>query len=162
MCERSFGANGEHGLLTEESATEPRLTLLAAGENERMVTERDGRVEGVLRRTESDPRSSNSVWRWAADADRTVLQYGVRAFADALEEAPQPFAANSTDAPIQTAETGEIQRSKAPIDFNDRFFAVNDTKEQRVIGLLDGKAPRFRRATQIAKMVLRSTISSET
>jgi T-complex protein 1 subunit epsilon len=171
ISERSFGTQGEHMLLIEESTKQKCVTFLIRGGNKLMVAEAERSIHDALCVARNLIRDNKIVYgggaseiacaiavRSAADADSTILQYGMRAFADALEGVPQALAANSGFAPIQTVEDVKIQQiktGKTSLGIDALFTGTNDMKVQKVIETLHGKSEQFRLATQIAKMVLK-------
>jgi T-complex protein 1 subunit epsilon len=171
ITERSFGTTCEHMLLIEESRKQPCVTFLVRGGNKLMVAEAERSIHDALCVARNLIRDNRIVYgggaseiacsiavRKAADADSTISQYGMRAFADALEGVPQALAANSGYAPIQTVEDVKIEQvktGKSSLGIDALFVGTNDMKQQKVIETLHGKSEQFRLATQIAKMVLK-------
>jgi T-complex protein 1 subunit epsilon len=171
ISEQSFGTSCEHMLLIEGDATFPCVTLLIRGGNKLMVAEAERSIHDALCVARNLIRDNRIVFgggaseiaaaiavRKAAEGDSTILQYGMRAFADALEAIPQTLAANSGRAPIQTVEdvkTEQLKTGKSSLGIDALFVGTNDMKVQKVIETLHAKSEQFRLSTQIAKMVLK-------
>jgi T-complex protein 1 subunit epsilon len=171
ISERSFGTTTEHMLLIEGATTLPCVTFLIRGGNKLMVAEAERSIHDALCVARNLIRDNRIVYgggsaevaaaiavRKQAEADSTIRQYAMAAFADALEGIPQALAANSGLSPIQTVENlkkQQIQTGVTSLGVDAVFTGNNDMKVQKVIETLHGKTEQFRLATQIAKMVLK-------
>ena len=96
----------------------------------------------------------------AADNVKTVDQYAIRAFADALESIPINLAINSGVSPVEALSNAKLahRRADKPMPFAG-IDCLNrgtiDMKEQGVYETLAGKMSQFRLATQVVKMILK-------
>jgi T-complex protein 1 subunit epsilon len=99
----------------------------------------------------------------AADTVKTVDQYAIRAFADALESIPINLAINSGINPVEALSEAKLaQRKNGSTKDGNPFAGVDclsrgtiDMKQQGVYETLAGKMSQFRLATQVVKMILK-------
>jgi len=94
----------------------------------------------------------------AADAEPTVDQYSMKAFADALETIPQILAENSGLPCIQAVtdlKAKQIEQKNGWLGIDAMQKGTQDMFEQTVYEALSSKCNQFRLATQVVKMILK-------
>jgi len=94
----------------------------------------------------------------SADEIKTVEQYAVRAFAEALESIPLALAENAGLAPINTLAEVKSQQAKLAnpnLGIDCLQTGTNDMKQQHVIEALVSKKQQILLATQVVKMILK-------
>jgi len=94
----------------------------------------------------------------AADAEPSVDQYSMKAFADALETIPQILAENSGLPCIQAVtelKAKQIAGKTGWLGVDAMQKGTNDMWEQNVYEALSSKCNQLRLATQVVKMILK-------
>lgn len=169
--EVGFGTSKERMMVIEQCPNTRALTILIRG-GSKMITEEAKRcVHDALCVTRNIIRDSRIVYGGGAvevacalavaryaDKLRSVEQYAVRAFADALETIPTALAENSGLAPIETLarlKAMQIKESKSSLGVDCVAAGTNDMAAQNVLDPLIGKVQQLRLATQVVKMILK-------
>ena len=94
----------------------------------------------------------------AADTVAGVEQYGMRAFADALDIVPLSLAENSGLAPIDSVtevKAKQLSENNPYLGIDCVDAGTNDMREQNVFETLIGKKQQLFLATQVCKMILK-------
>jgi len=94
----------------------------------------------------------------ASDAEASIDQYSMKAFADALDTIPTILSENSGLPSIQTVTDLKAQQTKTKngwFGVDAMIKGTNDMWEQNVYEALSSKINQFRLATQVVKMVLK-------
>lgn len=169
--EISFGTTKDTMLAIEGCPNSKATTIFVRGGNAQMVEEAKRSIHDALCVTRNLVTSNKVVYgggsaevscalriREEADKHAGLEQYGIRAFADALEMIPKALAENSGLSPIEslTAMKAEQLRTGKPYLGVDCMNAGTlDMKSQGVYESLIGKRQQFLLATQLAKMILK-------
>jgi T-complex protein 1 subunit epsilon len=87
-----------------------------------------------------------------------VLQYAIRAFADALDDIPMALAENSGLQPIvevTTIKARQLAEGNPRLGVDCNQLGTCDMKEHLVFETLIGKQQQIQLATQVVKMILK-------
>ena len=93
-----------------------------------------------------------------ADKVAGIEQYGMRAFADALDIVPLSLAENSGLAPIDSVtevKATQLAENNPYLGIDCVDAGTNDMREQNVFETLIGKKQQLFLATQVCKMILK-------
>lgn len=171
VWEMSFGTTKDKMLVIEDCANTKALTIFIRGGNKMVVEEIKRSVHDALCVTRNLIRNNQIVYGGgsaeiscslaisnAANEISTIEQYGMRAFADALEAIPSALAENSGLSSIETvakvkARQLEEKNSRLGVDCLDK--GTNDMKEQNVFDPLISKQQQLLLATQVVRMILK-------
>lgn len=169
--EVGFGTTKDRMIFIENCPHSKAVTVFIRGGNKMMIEEakrslhdaicmvrnliRDNRI--VYGGGSAELAASSAVLAHA-DETKTVDQYAIRAFADALESIPINLALNSGLDPIKALSSARRahvveKNSFAGVDCMDR--GTIDMKKQQVFETLHGKCSQLRLATQVVKMILK-------
>jgi len=169
--EVSFGTTKDRMIFIEECPNSRAVTVFIRAGNKMMIEEAKRSLHDAMcmvRNLIRDPRivygggSAEIAASLAvvdeADRVKTVDQYAIRAFADALESIPINLAINSGLNPVDALSGAKTAHRKlgnafAGVDCLNR--GTVDMKEQGVYETLQGKKSQFRLATQVVKMILK-------
>merc|ERR1719230_2319391 len=169
--ELSFGTTKEQMLVIEDCANSKAVTVLVRGGNQMVVDEAKRCIHDAnccVRNLIRDPRvvpgggasemAASLAIQEAADAEQTIEQYSMRAFATALDVIPMALAENSGCSAI-----GEMAAVKAKqVETQDSWHGVDcmlqgttNMWEQNVYETCASKVNQLRLATQVVKMILK-------
>jgi T-complex protein 1 subunit epsilon len=170
--EVAFGTTGDRVLFIEECANPRAVTVFVRGGSSMLVEEAKRSLHDAMCVTRNLIKDNRVVYGGgaaelscgeavynAAGRVRSIEQYAMRAFADALEDIPIALAENSGLSPIDVvAQVKARQASEA-----NPFLGVNcmgpapiaDMRELHVFETLIGKQQQLMLATQMVKMVLK-------
>jgi T-complex protein 1 subunit epsilon len=169
--EVGFGTTKDRMLYIEQCPNSRAVTIFIRAGNHMMIEEAKRSMHDAMCMVRNLIRDSRIVYGGgsaeiaaslavtaAADSVKTVEQYAIRAFADALEVVPVSLANNSGLNPVKALSDAKVtqQKEKCPfhgVDCLDR--GVTNMKEQGVYETLHGKISQFRLATQVVKMILK-------
>eukprot|EP00758_Cryptobia_borreli_P004567 Tbor_TRINITY_DN4459_c0_g1::TRINITY_DN4459_c0_g1_i1::g.8015::m.8015/K09497/CCT5; T-complex protein 1 subunit epsilon len=169
--EVGFGTTKDRMLFIEECANSRAVTIFIRGSNSMMIGETKRALHDALCMVRNLVRDNRIVYGGGsaeiacsravcdfADTVKTVDQYAIRAFGDALETIPICLATNSGLNPVKALSDAR----KAQLETNSPFCGIDcmdqgtlDMKQQRVFETLHGKSSQFRLATQVVKMILK-------
>eukprot|EP01083_Nonionella_stella_P068806 182961_1 len=169
--EECFGTTNDRQLLIEGLPNAKTCTVFVRGGNKMIVEEAKRSLHDAICVTRNLIRNNRIVYGGGsseiscalhvaeqADKIESLEQYGVRAFADALESIPLALAANSGLSSIETL--AEVKRQQI-VEKND-FLGIdclqkgtNNMKDQHVFETLIGKQQQLLLATQVVKMILK-------
>jgi T-complex protein 1 subunit epsilon len=169
--EVEFGTEAERMVLIQDCPNSRAVTVFVRGGNKMIVDEAKRSLHDAICVVRNLIRDNRIVYGGgaaeiacaidisaAADTVTGVEQYGMRAFADALESIPIALAENSGLSPIDTLAAVK----SAQINTNNPYLGVdclqrgtNDMKQQRVFETLIGKQQQILLATQLVKMILK-------
>merc|ERR1712062_127796 len=93
-----------------------------------------------------------------ADNIKTIEQYAMRAFADALESIPLALAENSGLPPIETlteVKSRQVKENNPRLGIDCMTKGSCDMKAQHVIETLSSKQAQIMLAVQVCKMILK-------
>ena len=167
--ELAFGTTKDRMLVVEGCGNSRTVTVFVRGGNHMIIDEAKRSLHDamcVARNLIRDNRivygggaaevSAGLAVSAAADGVAGMEQYALRAFADALEDAPMALAENSGLPPIATLSDIKSRQLKE----NNPFLGVdcvgagtNDMRAQKVFETLVGKQQQLLLATQLVKMV---------
>ena len=169
--EVSFGTTKDRMLFIENCPNSKAVTIFIRGGNKMMIEEakralhdalcmvrnliRDNRI--VYGGGSSEIAASRAVCDYA-DTVKTVDQYAIRAFGDALEAIPIALALNSGLNPVKAlsdARKAQIETKNPYIGVDCLDVGTMDMKQQRVFETLHGKCSQLRLAAQVVKMILK-------
>ena len=169
--EVGFGTTKDRMLFVEKCPNSKAVTIFIRGGSSMMIGEakrsihdalcmvrnliRDNRI--VYGGGSAEIAASRAVCDYADDV-KTVDQYAIRAFGDALEAVPINLAINSGLNPVKALS----EARKAQVEGKNPYAGIDcmdkgtlDMKEQRVFETLHGKTSQLRLATQVVKMILK-------
>jgi len=169
--EITFGTTKDQMLVIEDCANSKAVTVLVRGGNQMVVDEAKRCIHDAnccVRNLIRDPRvvpgggasemAAALAIQAAADAEQTLDQYSMRAFASALDAIPMALAENSGLNPI--AEMSQVKAKQ--METKDSWHGVDcmitgttNMWEQNVYEAAASKTNQFRLATQVVKMILK-------
>ncbi|KAJ1505615.1 T-complex protein 1 subunit epsilon [Coelomomyces lativittatus] len=169
--ELSFGTTKDRMLVIEECANSRAVTVFVRGGNKMIIDEakrslhdamcvvrnliRDNRV--VYGGGAAEIACSLSVLK-ASDAEKSVEQYAMKAFANALEAIPLTLAENAGLPAIDTLtniKSRHVNEKNPKLGVDCLLSGENDMKKQHVFDPLISKRAQFLLATQLVKMILK-------
>jgi len=169
--ELQFGTTKDRMLVIEDCKNSKAVTVFIRGGNKMIIEEAKRSLHDamcVIRNLVRDNRivygggapeiACNLAVHEEANKCKTLEQYAMRAFADALEAIPMALAENSGLHPIVTMTAVKARQAKEGnpylgIDCLEK--GTNDMKEQHVIETLIAKRQQINLATQVVKMILK-------
>merc|ERR1711973_18580 len=169
--ELSFGTTKDRMLVIEECLNSKAVTVFIRGSNRMVVEEAKRSLHDAICVVRNLIRDSRIVYGGGApevacalavsdEADNTASldQWGMRAFASALESVPMALAENSGLPPVETLTNlrAEQRASDNPRLGVDALYTGNkDMKVQNVVETLVGKKQQLSLATQLVRMILK-------
>ncbi|KAA8498129.1 T-complex protein 1 subunit epsilon [Porphyridium purpureum] len=169
--EMSFGTTRDRMIVLEECASMKAVTIFVRGGNKMVVEEAKRSIHDALcivRNLVTDNRivygggaaevACSLAISEAADQIEGLEQYGVRAFADALDSIPMALAENSGMQPIESlshAKAKQMREKNPRIGINCMKYSTDDMKEQYVYESLRSKKQQLQHAAQVVKMILK-------
>mmetsp|Transcript_1767 Transcript_1767/g.3158 ORF Transcript_1767/g.3158 Transcript_1767/m.3158 type:complete len:537 (-) Transcript_1767:1143-2753(-) len=169
--EMTFGTTRERMVVLEECASMKAVTIFVRGGNKMVVEEAKRSIHDALCIVRNLVRENRIVYGGgaaevacsiavseAADKISGLEQYGVRAFADALDSIPMALAENSGLQPIDTlshVKARQLNEKNPRIGVNCMSMETDDMKAQNVFEALQSKKQQLQHATQMVKMVLK-------
>jgi len=169
--EIGFGTTKDHFLLIEQCPNTKAVTVFVRGGNQMVVEEAKRSIHDAICVTRNLIRDNRIIYGGgsaeismslavaaAADKIRTVEQYAVRAFADALDAIPIALAENSGLPPIETLaflKSEQIDKKNPHLGVDCVAAGTNDMKKQFVFDPLVGKIQQLLLANQVVKMILK-------
>ena len=169
--EQSFGTDNSKMIVLEDCLANKVVTILVRGGNDMIIEEAKRCIHDaicVVRNMIKDPRivygggateiSCSIVVAAKADATKTIDQYAIRAFSEALDQIPIALAENSGYNGIEyLANVKSIQKS-----LNISIIGVdcarqnsNNMEKQGVYEGFNSKRQQIQLATQVCKMILK-------
>ena len=169
--EQSFGTDNSKMIVLEDCLANKVVTILVRGGNDMIIEEAKRCIHDaicVVRNMIKDPRivygggateiSCSIVVAAKADATKSIDQYAIRAFSEALDQIPIALAENSGYNGIEyLANVKSIQKS-----LNISFIGVdcarqnsNNMEKQGVYEGYNSKRQQIQLATQVCKMILK-------
>eukprot|EP01114_Cavostelium_apophysatum_P003617 TRINITY_DN1363_c0_g1_i1.p1 TRINITY_DN1363_c0_g1~~TRINITY_DN1363_c0_g1_i1.p1 ORF type:complete len:536 (+),score=160.40 TRINITY_DN1363_c0_g1_i1:128-1735(+) len=169
--ELSFGTTKDRMLVIEGCANSKAVTILVRGGNKMIVEEAKRALHDALCAVRNMIRNNSITYgggsveiscglaiSQAANKISSLEQYGVRAFAEALDAVPTALADNSGLPSIETLaeiKARQIAENNPRLGIDCNSKGTNDMKEQGVFDSLIAKVQQFRLATQVVKMILK-------
>uniref|UniRef100_A0A7S1TNJ9 T-complex protein 1 subunit epsilon n=1 Tax=Erythrolobus australicus TaxID=1077150 RepID=A0A7S1TNJ9_9RHOD len=169
--EMAFGTTRDRMIVLEECASMKAVTIFVRGGNKMVVEEAKRSLHDALCIVRNLVRDNRIVYGGgaaevacslavsaAADSIPGQEQYGVRAFADALDAIPMALAENSGLQPIETlshVKAQQLRENNPRVGVNCMSMGTEDMKEQSVFEALQSKKQQLQHATQMVKMVLK-------
>jgi len=169
--EIDLGTTKERMLVIEECKNTKAVTVFIRGSNRMVVEEAKRSLHDAICVVRNLIRDSRIVYGGGApevacalavsdEADNTASldQWGMRAFASALESVPMALAENSGLPPVETLTNlrAEQRASDNPRLGVDALYTGNkDMKVQNVVETLVGKKQQLSLATQLVRMILK-------
>jgi len=169
--EISFGTTKDKMLVIEDCPNTKAVTILIRGGNKLLLEEvkrslhdglcvtrnliRDNRI--VFGGGSSEISCSMAVSK-AAESMTGVIQYAIRAFAEALNVIPISLAENSGLSGIETLSNLQTQQEtekKPYLGVDCLSMGTNDMKHLHVVEPLTSKRSQILLATQVVKMILK-------
>jgi len=169
--ELTFGTTNEEMLVVEECLSSKAVTVLVRGGNQMVVDEAKRCLHDAIccvRNLVRDPRlvpgggasemAASLAVAVAADSEKTIEQYSMRAFSVALDAIPMALAENTGlnaigEIAAMKAKQQETANSWHGIDCMQE--GNSDMWEQHVYESCASKCNQLRLATQVVKMVLK-------
>uniref|UniRef100_A0A6A7G3M0 T-complex protein 1 subunit epsilon n=1 Tax=Hirondellea gigas TaxID=1518452 RepID=A0A6A7G3M0_9CRUS len=171
LRELDFGTTKDRMLLIEGTPNAKTVTIFVRGGNKMIVEEAKRSLHDAICVTRNLIRDNRICYGGGsaeincslkvnemADKIESLEQYGVRAFAAALDSVPIALAENSGLSSIETL--AEVRKQQ--IEAGNAFMGIdclqrgtNNMKEQMVFETLIGKQQQFQLATQVVKMILK-------
>mmetsp|Transcript_112311 Transcript_112311/g.317441 ORF Transcript_112311/g.317441 Transcript_112311/m.317441 type:complete len:543 (-) Transcript_112311:78-1706(-) len=169
--EVTFGTTQDQMLIIEDCANSKAVTILVRGGNQMVCDEAKRCLHDAnccVRNLIRDPRvvpgggasemAACLAIQAAADVEKTIEQYSMRAFATALDVIPMALAENSGLSAIgEMAKTKAAQQKEgnAWVGIDCMQTGVTDMWEQDVYESAASKTNQLRLATQVVKMILK-------
>jgi len=169
--EVSYGTTKDKMIFIEDCSNSKAVTIFVRGGNSMMIAEAKRSIHDALCVVRNLIRDNRIVYGGgsaeiacsvavskAADETSSIEQYGIRAFAEALEVVPQTLAANSGLHPIDClaeVRARQIEEKKPYLGIDCLDKNTNDMKEQKVFETLRGKQQQLKLATQVVKMIMK-------
>ena len=167
--ELAFGTTKDRMLVVEGCGNSRTVTVFVRGGNHMIIDEAKRSLHDamcVARNLIRDNRivygggaaevSAGLAVSAAADGVAGMEQYALRAFADALEDAPMALAENSGLPPIATLsdiKSRQLKENNPYLGVDCVGAGTNDMRAQKVFETLVGKQQQLLLATQLVKMV---------
>lgn len=169
--EVGFGTTKDRMLFIEECPNSKAVTIFIRGSNTMMIEEAKRSLHDALCMVRNLIRDNRIVYGGGsaeiaasravcdfAETVKTVDQYAIQAFGDALESIPINLAINSGLNPVKALSDSrraqfDLKCPHIGIDCMDR--GTCNMKEQGVFETLHGKCSQLRLATQVVKMILK-------
>eukprot|EP00929_Paragymnodinium_shiwhaense_P042539 TRINITY_DN219_c0_g2_i1.p1 TRINITY_DN219_c0_g2~~TRINITY_DN219_c0_g2_i1.p1 ORF type:complete len:544 (+),score=173.53 TRINITY_DN219_c0_g2_i1:89-1720(+) len=169
--EITFGTMKDTMLIIEDCANSKAVTIVVRGGNQMVIDEAKRCIHDAnccVRNLIRDPRvvpgggasemAANLAIQEAADAEETLDQYSMRAYATALDTIPTALAENSGLPSISSMADVKVRQKKesnAWLGIDCMTIGTNDMWEQNVYEACASKCNQFRLATQVVKMILK-------
>eukprot|EP00929_Paragymnodinium_shiwhaense_P042538 TRINITY_DN219_c0_g1_i1.p1 TRINITY_DN219_c0_g1~~TRINITY_DN219_c0_g1_i1.p1 ORF type:complete len:544 (+),score=145.03 TRINITY_DN219_c0_g1_i1:94-1725(+) len=169
--EITFGTMKDTMLIIEDCANSKAVTIVVRGGNQMVIDEAKRCIHDAnccVRNLIRDPRvvpgggatemASCLAIQEAADAEETLDQYSMRAFATALDTIPTALAENSGLPSISSMADVKVRQKKETnpwLGIDCMATGTNDMWEQNVYEACASKCNQFRLATQVVKMILK-------
>jgi len=169
--EESLGTMDDKVLVIEECANSKTVTIFLRGGNKMIIDEARRSVHDaicVVRNLVKDNRvvygggaaeiACSLAVSEKADEFKSVEQYAMRAFAEALIAIPIALAENSGLESIDTVSTvraRQLEEKNPRLGVDCLSKGTNDMREQHVVETLIGKKQQLLLATQLVKMILK-------
>eukprot|EP00184_Porphyridium_aerugineum_P006972 CAMPEP_0184695590 /NCGR_PEP_ID=MMETSP0313-20130426/3180_1 /TAXON_ID=2792 /ORGANISM="Porphyridium aerugineum, Strain SAG 1380-2" /LENGTH=536 /DNA_ID=CAMNT_0027154083 /DNA_START=53 /DNA_END=1663 /DNA_ORIENTATION=- len=169
--EMAFGTTRDRMVVLEECKSMKAVTIFLRGGNKMVVEEAKRSIHDALCIVRNLVRDNRIVYGGgaaevacsiavsnAADKISGLEQYGVRAFADALDAIPMALAENSGMSPIETlseVKSRQISENNSHIGVNCMNLDTADMSKQFVYESLRSKQQQLQHATQMVKMILK-------
>lgn len=169
--EVEFGTDTDRMLVIEECPNSRAVTVFVRGGNQMVVDEAIRSLHDamcVVRNLIKDNRvvygggsaevTCSMKISEVADKEKSVEQYAMRAFADALETVPLALAENSGFSPVTTlseVKKKQLEEKNPYIGVDCLQKGTMDMKQQKVFETLIGKKQQLLLATQLVKMILK-------
>jgi len=169
--ELSFGTSKDHMLVIENCANSKAVTVFVRGGNKMVVEEIKRSLHDAICVTRNLIRDNRIVYTGgapeiscaleiasAAEKVPGVEQYGMRAFADALDAIPMALAENSGYLAIDTlahVKAQQLVQNNPRLGIDCNRLNTLDMKEQGVYDPLLAKQQQFLLATQVVRMILK-------
>jgi len=169
--ELSFGTTKDRMIVISECANSKAVTIFVRGGNKMIIEEAKRSIHDALCVARTLVRDNRIVYgggaaemacslavAQSADQVKTVEQFAIRAFADALDAIPLALAENSGLPAITTLSSIKALQQK---ESNPRLgvdclsTGTNDMKAQGVFESLISKQQQILLATQVVKMILK-------
>jgi len=169
--EVGFGTTHDKQLVIEGCPNTNAVTIFVRGGNKMVVEETKRSLHDALCVSRNLVRDNHVVYgggaaemacslaiQAVADTVAGVEQYGMRAFADALDIIPLSLAENSGLAPIDSVtevKARQLAENNPYLGIDCVDAGTNDMREQNVFETLIGKRQQMFLATQVCKMILK-------
>lgn len=169
--EVGFGTTHDKQLVIEGCPNTNAVTIFVRGGNKMVVEETKRSLHDALCVARNLVRDNHVVYgggaaemacslaiQGVADKVPGVEQYGMRAFADALDIVPLSLAENSGLAPIDSVtqvKARQLAENNPYLGIDCVIAGTNDMREQNVFETLIGKKQQLFLATQVCKMILK-------
>jgi len=169
--EIDLGTTKERMLVVEQCKNTKAVTIFIRGSNRMVIAEAERSLHDAICVVRNLIRDSRIVYGGGApevacaldvaeEADKTsgLDQWGMRAFASALESVPMALAENSGLNPVETLTDlrSDQKTSGNPRLGVDALYTGNrDMKVQNVVETLVGKKQQLSLATQLVRMILK-------
>ncbi|EEH38457.1 T-complex protein 1 epsilon subunit [Paracoccidioides lutzii Pb01] len=169
--EMSFGTTREKMLIIEECANTRAVTVFLRGSNKMIVDEAKRSLHDALCVVRNLVRDNRVVYgggaaeiacslavEEAAVKNPGLVQYAMRAFADALDAVPMALAENSGLRPIETLaalKSRQLKENNSNLGVDCMNTGSNDMKQHFVIDPLISKRQQLLLATQLCRLVLK-------
>jgi len=169
--EIDLGTTKERMLVIKECQNTKAVTCFIRGSNRMVVDEAKRSLHDAICVVRNLIRDSRIVYGGGApevacalavsdEADNTASldQWGMRAFASALESVPMALAENSGMPPVETlTDLRSSQRTtqNPRLGVDALYTGNNDMKVQNVVETLGGKKQQIQLATQLVRMILK-------
>lgn len=171
MREVALGTQDDKVLVIEECANTKTVTIFIRGGNKMIIDEARRSLHDAICVVRNLVKDSRVVYGGGAseiacslavakkaDEFKSIEQYAMRGFADALIAIPIALAENSG---LESIDTVSTVRARQLAENNPRLGVdclskgTNDMREQHVVETLIGKRQQLLLATQLVKMVLK-------
>lgn len=169
--ELTFGTTKDKMLVIEDCVNTKAVTILVRGGNKMVIEEIKRSIHDALCVTRNLIRNNNIVYGGGSaeiacslaiseEANKlsSIEQYGMRAFADALEDVPMALAENSGLSPIEVVaelKSRQLSENSSRLGVDCMLKGTNDMKEQLVFDPLISKQQQILLATQVVRMILK-------
>lgn len=171
LREIDFGTTNDRMLLLEGTPNTKTVTIFVRGGNKMIVDEAKRSLHDALCVTRNLIRDNRICYGGGsaeiscalkvneiADTIESLEQYGVRAFASALDAIPVALAENSGLPSIETlaqVRKQQIETGAPTMGVDCLQKGTNNMREQMVFETLIGKQQQLQLATQVVKMILK-------
>lgn len=169
--EITLGTQSDKMVVIEDCANSKMVTILLRGGNKMLVDEAKRSIHDALCVVRNLVRDNRIVYgggaaeiacslevNKAADKKKSIEQYAMRAFSEALMATPIALSENSGFQAIDTVaevRAAQIKEKSSRLGIDCLSKGTNDMREQHVVETLIGKKQQFLLATQLVKMVLK-------